>query len=189
MEGESAPCTSNPACPRRARRPVGLVGGLEARARESGLDATEARATCKSILIKPRKKAWICLDFFGGIGTFQRVTAEKIKKFLPFRTRVSSCTHAPLILLHFLARGRNRTSCFDKPLLVARILNFVNIVHRECPAAAGRGRAKPVRSAKPRDQPTRRQGVSSCSILPTTKVSTKASEMVPTREAKTFGIA
>ena len=38
-------------------------------------------------------------------------------------------------------------------------------------------------------QPARRQGVRSCSILPTTKVSTKASAMVPTREAKTFGIA
>jgi len=40
-----------------------------------------------------------------------------------------------------------------------------------------------------RDQPARRHGVRSCSILPTTKVSTKASVMVPTREAKTFGIA
>jgi hypothetical protein len=33
--------------------------------------------------IKPSKIAWIYLVLFGGIGTFQWVTAEKIKNFSP----------------------------------------------------------------------------------------------------------
>jgi hypothetical protein len=34
--------------------------------------------------VKTSKIAWICLVLFGGIGTFQRVTSEKIKKSLSF---------------------------------------------------------------------------------------------------------
>jgi hypothetical protein len=36
--------------------------------------------------IKPRKKAWISLDSFGGIWTFQWVTANPNKKILPHVT-------------------------------------------------------------------------------------------------------
>jgi hypothetical protein len=36
----------------------------------------------KGIQGKPRKKAWISLDSFGRIGTFQRVTANPNKKIL-----------------------------------------------------------------------------------------------------------
>jgi hypothetical protein len=37
----------------------------------------------KQIQIKPRKKAWISLDSFGRIGTFQWVTVNPNKKILP----------------------------------------------------------------------------------------------------------
>jgi hypothetical protein len=37
----------------------------------------------KQIQIKPRKKAWISLDSFGRIGTFQWVTANPNKKIFP----------------------------------------------------------------------------------------------------------
>jgi hypothetical protein len=46
----------------------------------------------KQNLIKKRKSPWISLDSFGGIGIFQRVTANPNKKFKPVSefTRYSS---------------------------------------------------------------------------------------------------
>jgi hypothetical protein len=49
----------------------------------------------KQIQIKPRKKAWISLDSFGGIWTFQRVTANPNKNF-PFSiSSVAKCLNWP----------------------------------------------------------------------------------------------
>jgi hypothetical protein len=44
------------------------------------LPATSARIPSKQIQINPSKIAWISLDLFIRIGTFQRVTGKKIKK-------------------------------------------------------------------------------------------------------------
>ena len=60
--------------------------------------ATPARVGCKKIQGKPRKKTWISLDSFGGIGAFQRVTAktrEKIRRGLNSRIRLRATGSAP----------------------------------------------------------------------------------------------
>jgi hypothetical protein len=52
--------------------------------------------------IKPRKKAWICLFFLGGIGTFQRLMADSNKKFqLPSQV---VCKTSPAVSLSFPGR-------------------------------------------------------------------------------------
>jgi hypothetical protein len=48
------------------------------------LGATKARVTRKQIQVKTRKSPCISLDSFGGIVTFQWVTAEKNKKTSAF---------------------------------------------------------------------------------------------------------
>ena len=59
--------------------------------------ATCARVGCKTIQGKPRKKAWISLDSFGRIGTFQWVTANQIKKSAANSTRLWGCARTSVL--------------------------------------------------------------------------------------------
>jgi hypothetical protein len=54
------------------------------------------RADAKKMQIKTSKNPCICLFFFGKIGTFQGVAAEKMKKSGSLSTRVSGCGRGPL---------------------------------------------------------------------------------------------
>jgi hypothetical protein len=44
---------------------------------------TTARVRCKQNQANSKQKCFLCLDLFGGIGTFQRVTGEKNKNNFP----------------------------------------------------------------------------------------------------------
>jgi hypothetical protein len=58
--------------------------------------ATRARVGCKSIQIKPRKKAWISLDSFGRIGAFQWLQRKQIKKSSARSARLRGCAQTPV---------------------------------------------------------------------------------------------
>jgi hypothetical protein len=57
----------------------------------------------KQMQIKPRKKAWISLDSFGRIGTFQWVTTNPNKKILP----MSHCGSTATCFLPLWSLGRH----------------------------------------------------------------------------------
>jgi hypothetical protein len=87
---------------------LGKAAALSLTRREAR-DSTRARIPSKQIQTKPSKTAWICLDLFVRIGTFQRVTREKIKKI---DSRLKLCAkrlnHAQTLVHPTVAAERGR---------------------------------------------------------------------------------